>query len=147
MPNILLVKNLGSLRPVDDLGEEYLQKLGQGEIITATLRKSRSGKRHRFFFGLLSLVHQQLDRKDYPTVETLLTEAKIITGHYDRRDILVEGKRYPVLVPKSIAYSAMDDVEFSHFIDRVIAWIVKDILPGVKESDLREEIEIMVGAE
>ena len=50
-----------------------------------------------------------------------------------------------MLTPRSISFAAMDDTEVSAFLDRVIAWVVRDVLPGVKESDLREEIEVMIG--
>lgn len=144
----LFAKNLRALYPADEAGEALVQKLGQGEMVEVEIRRKRNLQHHRLYWALLSLVWQQLDdRAKYPTVEELHAEVKIVTGHYDRRDIVVEGKRYPVLVPKSISFAAMDQDEFEQFFTRVCDWVAKDVLPGVRQEDLRHELSVMVGAE
>lgn len=145
MTHILMAKNLSGLYATDEAGENVLRRIGQGEIVSVEVKKPRNLDHHRLFWALMTLVWKQLDIKDYPTVEDLVTEAKIITGHYTRRDIEWEGKRYPVLTPKSISFAAMDQVEFSDFYDRICDWVATDILPGVKQEDLKYELERMTG--
>jgi hypothetical protein len=147
MAKILLVKRLKALYPCDEAGEDVLRHLAQGEVIEVTFRKPRNVRFHRKFFALLSLVWEQVDDQEkYPTVEALLTEAKLITGHYERRDIEFEGKRYPVLTPKSISFAAMDDIAFGKFYDRVSDWVARDVLPGTSSPELQEEVERLIGA-
>ena len=146
MAKILMAKHLGSLRPIDEAGEIALQGIKRGSVVEVEFKRVRNIKHHRLFFALMSLVWEQLDDKQkYPSVEDLVTEVKIITGHYTRRDMVVEGKRYPVLTPKSISFAALDQTEFSAFFDRVCDWVVTDILPGVSRDDLRDELETMTG--
>jgi hypothetical protein len=146
MPTITLCKRLKALYAYDEAAEVVVNKLAQGEIIEVTYRRPRNQKHHKLFFALLSLVWSQLDQDDYPTVETLLTELKIRTGHYDRRDIEVEGKKYPVLTPKSISFASMGQDEFAAFFERVCDLVVRDLLPGIHSEELRQEVEIMAGA-
>jgi len=128
------------------MGEDVLRGTRRGEILEVEIRRVRNPQHHRLFFALMSLVWEQIDDQErFPTIEDLVTEIKILTGHYTRRDMVVEGKRYPVLTPKSISFAALDQTEFSAFFDRVCDWVVTDILPGVSRDDLREELEIMTG--
>lgn len=120
--------------------------LAQGEIVEVTVRRPRHPAHHRLFWALASLCWANVDdREKYPTVEAFVTELKIVTGHYDRRDMVVEGKHYPVLTPKSISFSAMDQTEFAAFFDRCSDWIVANVLPGVTKAELRDELESMTG--
>lgn len=147
MATLLLAKKLRALYPVDEAAEDIVRRMGQGEIVEVTMRRPRNPKHHRKYFALLGLVWEQLDHSEYPTIETLLTELKIRTGHYDRRDLLVDGKRYPVLTPKSISFANMDQTEFEAFFDRCCDHIAKDVLPGITREDLRREVSILIGAE
>lgn len=148
MVAVTMVKHLESLRPADDAARDLLRKLGQGEIVTCEVKRPRNVRHHRLFWALMTLVWQQLDDPDrYPTVESLVTEVKIVTGHYDRRDIEWEGRRYPVLTPRSISFAAMDQTAFDAFFTKVCDWIAANVLPGVTERMLREELEILIGVQ
>jgi hypothetical protein len=138
-------KHLGSLRPADEGAEELFQRVAQGEVVEIELRRPRRIRHHRLFWALMNRVWENVAHDTYPTVDSLVLEVKIITGHYDRRDIEFEGKRYPVLTPKSIAFHAMDQDEFSAFFSRVCDWVIANILPGVTEEELRQEVEQMTG--
>ena len=146
MSKFLACKNLGSLRPIDDVGEAALRSMGQGEVVEIEVRQRRNLQHHHLFWALMSLVWAQIDDKaKYPTVEDLVTEVKLITGHYTRRDIVFEGRRYPVLTPSSISFAAMDQAAFAEFFERVSDWVATDILPGVTREDLQRELESMIG--
>ncbi len=146
MVKVLMAKHLGSLRPIDEAGEIVLQGMAMQAVVEVEIRRIRNVQHHRLFWALMSLVWEQIDDKErFPTVEDLVTEVKIITGHYTRRDMVVEGKRYPVLTPKSISFAAMDQTTFSAFFERCVDWVVTNILPGVSRDDLREELELMTG--
>ena len=146
MASLLVVKSLGALRPVDETGEAILRTLAQGELVEITLRRPRNLKHHRLFFALMSLAWEQMDNQDdYPSVEDLVTELKIVTGHYTKRFIHMDGKRYTVLTPKSISFAAMEQPAFEKFFEHCCDWIVANVLPGVTQEELRTELEILVG--
>ena len=139
----MVVKNLGALRPVDEAGEAAMRSIGQGEIVEVSLRRPRNPQHHRLFWALAALVWEQVQGPEYPTVESLVVRLKIATGHRDEyhfEDGLV------AFVPRSIAFHAMDQAEFSQFFDRVCDWVAVNVLPGVTQEDLRRELEEMTGA-
>ena len=147
MTTIMLAKKLRALYPVDEAGEDWLRRLAQGEIIEATVRRPRNMAFHRKFWALASLCWTQTnDRARYPTVEALVTDLKIATGHCDRRTVVLDGAQMLVLTPRSISFAAMDDSEFAAFYDRVCDYVAVNVLPGVTRADLRAEIEQMIGA-
>lgn len=136
---------LGALRPVDDAGQETLRSYGNGAVVMVEAKKPRNGKRHRLFWGLMSTVHQNLPEsiaERYPTVETLVSAFKMLAGVREQR-WLPDGTVY--FVPGSISYAKMDDAEFGQFLDRSITIITTHFLPGVRDADLRREIEEMCG--
>ena len=142
---VRLVKKLSALYAYDEAGEATLRRLAPGEIVEMDLTRPRNAKFHRLFWALMTLVWNNIENAAYPTVEDLVTEVKIITGHYTRRDMMVEGKRYPILTPNSISFAAMDQVQFEAFFQRVCDWIATDVLPGITQEDLRQELENMAG--
>lgn len=145
MAQFLAAKKLSALYPVDEAGEAVLRSMGQGEIVSLVIRRPRNIRHHRLFWALMGLTWENLPHERYPTVEALVTEVKIATGHYDQRIVHLGGTQYTVLTPRSISFAAMDQVEFTAFFDRCCDWLVANVLPGVTQEELRREIEVMVG--
>ena len=143
MTRFLVVKHLGALRPIDEAGEAVLQKLGQGEVVEIGLRRPRNIRHFRLFWALMSLVWEQVQGPEYPTVESLVVRLKIATGH---RDELRFAGGVVAFVPRSISFAAMDQIEFDAFYNRVCDWVAANVLPGVTQEDLKREIEEMIGA-
>lgn len=143
MSKFLARKLLGSLRPIDEAGEDVLRRIGQGDIVTVEVRKPRNIRFHRMYFALVSLVWQQMDEYRYPTPDDLHAAIKIAAG-LRTRIILPDGTIG--FIPGSIAFAKMDDTEFSEFFDRVCNLIARHFLPGVTDAELRAEVEAMIGA-
>lgn len=143
MTRFLARKHLGSLRPVDEAGEEALRKIGQDDVVRVEVRKLRNPSHHRLFWVLMSLVWQQMDHDEYPTVEDLVARVKIATGHRKRIEL---GNGMIAFVPQSIAFSNMDQTEFSEFYERVCDLVAAKLLPGIEKEDLKREVETMIGA-
>jgi hypothetical protein len=142
MSRFFAIKHLNSLRPVDELGEAALRKIGHGEIFQVEIKRPRNIKHHRMFWVLMGLVHDNLDHDLYPTVEDLVAAVKISAGLRTRIE-LPSGE--VGFIPGSIAFHKMDQDEFSKFHDRVCDLIAKHFLPGVNTDDLRREVEILIG--
>lgn len=142
MAKFIAQKHLGSLRPADDAGHEALRKLGNGELVSVVVKKSRNIKHHRMFWALMTIVHDNMDGERYPTVEDLTAAVKIASGLRTRIE-LPNGE--VGFIPGSIAFHKMDQTAFSEFYNRVCDLICKHFLPGVDSDALREEVEIMCG--
>jgi hypothetical protein len=142
MAKFLAQKHLGSLRPADDAGQDALRKIGNGELVSVEIKKSRNIKHHRMFWALMSIVHENMDHERYPTVEDLTSAVKISAGLRTRIE-LPNGE--VGFIPGSIAFHKMDQTAFSEFYERVCDLIAKHFLPGVTSDALREEVEIMTG--
>lgn len=136
MTQILLRKRLGStLEPIDDNGRELLTKFGAGTVVKAEITKPRNIRFHRKFFAMLNLVFQNQDH--YKSLDDLLDVCKLRIGHVR----VIETKHGIERIPASISFANMDDTGFSNFYDRVVQWVLTEVIPGLRHSDLDEEVE------
>lgn len=142
MSKFLAIKHLGTLRPADEAGCEALRRLGNGDIVTVEIKKSRNIRHHRLFWALMTVVHDNMDHERYPTVEDLAAAIKIASGLRTRIE-LPNGE--VGFIPGSIAFHKMDQTAFSEFYDRVCDLIAKHFLPGVTSEELENEVLIMCG--
>jgi len=138
----LATKHLGSLRPVDQAGEDALRKMGSGEIVSVEVKRPRNVKHHRMYWALLTLVHDNMDGDRYPTVEDLHAAIKIAAG-LRTRIVLPNGE--VGFIPGSTAFHKMDQTAFDAFYDRVCDLIAKHFLPGVTSEELKREVGSMIG--
>lgn len=142
MTRFLAAKSLGSLRPVDDVGEDALRKIGQGEVIEVEIKRRRNIKHHRMYWALITLVWQNMDGDRYPTAEDLHAAVKIAAG---LRTTIVLPNGDVGYIPGSTAFHKMDQTAFDAFYDRVCDLIAKHFLPGVTSAELKREVRSMIG--
>lgn len=139
-----------SLVPADAEAEALLQRMPRGEVVEVEVKRPRNPRQHRLLMAVLNLVLENTDddlkeRLHWVTLEDVLVTAKIRAGHYDRRDIVVDGKCYPVLTPRSIAFASLAQDDFQPIFERIVDWVSKDILPGITRADILAEAENMIG--
>ncbi|MFA6134688.1 MAG: hypothetical protein WC869_11800 [Phycisphaerae bacterium] len=151
-----------TLKGFEPLEPGALRHVKIGDIVTVDVAKVRSQKRNAWFWALISLVHANLpgppvadafDDDDpehapeergkslaekYPTPESLVAAMKVLTGWCDTF-WLPDGRE--VVRPRSIAFHAMDELQFAAFCDRCMDLVSKYLLPGVNPDDLRREID------
>ena len=144
--DLLVTKDrVGALRAADEASAESIKTLAPGEVYRVVLTRPRNVKMHRLFFALLTVVHANLSEgmlERFPTVERLLWEIKIQVGHFDLHETL-GGKMVPI--PKSIAFSRMDQAEFDRFFSDAISVVRKFVIPGISERELRDAIDEEIG--
>lgn len=134
-------KQLGSLRPVDDAGEQILSGIANGDLVMVEVKRPRNIQHHRLYWALVTLVWQNQER--YPTAEDLHEAIKISVGLRTQITLPNGETGY---IPGSIAFHKMGQDEFSQFYDRVCDAIAKHFLPGVTSDELKREVESMIGA-
>ena len=135
MTRILVVKNLGALRPVDDAGEAVLRRIGQGEIVTVELKRERNVQHHRKLFAMLQIVLENQDY--YKSIDDILDVCKLRIGHVRT----VATKQGEVKIPSSISFAAMDQDAFNDFYNRACGWVVSEVIPGLQRKHLDAEVE------
>lgn len=137
---LLMSKQFSTLRPVDEAGEDALRKIKNGALVQVEVKQPRNVQHHRLYWALMSLIAENTDR--YPDAETVSDAVKISVGL--RTEIHLPDGTIG-FIPGSIAFSKMDQTEFSAFFDRVCDAVAKYFLPGVTSADLKREVESMIG--
>jgi len=139
MPKLFLVKTPSGFLPFDDEDKAITDKFGEGEVCEVDIRKARNWKNHKRFFAMVKLVFENQDK--YQIMDELLTELKLIAGHYK---IHVTNKGEPVYIPKSISFEKMDEVEFQTFFDHVIDAALSKKLIWIAKEQFIEELQLRI---
>jgi len=140
MTTLLCRKHFGALRPADGNAEEALRKLPADQTVRVEVRRMRNPRQHRLYWSLIGLVYEHQTR--YATRDQLHQAIKVAVGYYDeipKRDGQV------IAVPHSIAFGNMAQDQFEEFFDSVVRLVCTKIMPGTNDSELRRELEEMVG--
>jgi hypothetical protein len=124
----------GVLLPSDDECIEAMNKIKNGTEIMIEYKQKRNVKFHRKAFALLNLVLKNQDK--YSNINDLLVEFKLKSGHYEEH-ITTKGKI--IYVPKSIAFSEMDELEFNELYSKFIDIALQHFISMSKE-ELEQQI-------
>jgi LPS O-antigen subunit length determinant protein (WzzB/FepE family) len=124
-----------ALLPQDQAGAELLAKIPLGEDVAVKIMRDRSLPQHRLFWSVLRYV---AEASEWETAEKLLVALKLRLGRYDLMK-LPSGKVVPV--PDSISFAAMTQDDFQQFMDKSIAIICSEVLPGMDSDRLIAEAE------
>lgn len=138
---IWLHRTIHGLAAQDDAARAYLRKLKLGDVVRCDVIRPRSVKYHRRFFGMLNTVWQACG--DWQTVDELLVELKFRAGLVDRQRVVDKATGEvlaEIIKPRSISFAAMSDDEFREFVDRCIKIICEEMVPGLDDAVLREEV-------
>lgn len=141
MTQLLFRKHLGSLRPADQDATDELAKLKHGQEVRVEIKRMRNPRQHRIYWALISLIFDHQSR--YATRDQLHQAIKVAVGYYDE----IEGKHGRIAIPKSISFGNMPQAAFEEFFDAVVRLVVTKILPGTTDTELRNELEVMIGAD
>ncbi len=131
----IFIARLGALRPMDDMGIEAMQKIGDGELVKVTWTRPRNVRFHRKFFGMLQII--LANQEHYKSMDDLLDVCKLRIGHVR----IVKTAMGDVRFPASISFANMDETEFSAFYDRAIDWMLTEVIPGLQRQRLDAEVE------
>lgn len=141
MTDLYLRRTIRGFEPEDEAAHEALRRIPQGAVVAAEVRRPRNVKFHRMFFGLLQVVWQTCG--DWQTVEQLLVELKFRVGHVDRQRVVDKSTGEvlaEIVLPRSIAFANLGEDEFHEFYERCVRVICEEMVPGLDDSVLREEV-------
>jgi hypothetical protein len=137
---LLFRKVLGDLTPADAAAGKYMVGLKEGTRVWVEVKRARNPERHALYWAIIGKIFPNQDR--WATPDTLHQAIKIATG-LSVDIVLPNGKM--ATIPQSIAFEKMTEDDFCHYIDRVIKLVCEKIIPGMKDDELRAELELMVG--
>lgn len=139
LDGICVIKRGGKLTAADLHADEFFARIKDGSECLVTIRRPRNIAHHRLLFAALHKVVENTDQ--WPSVEALLDELKLATGHAEVRVNLLTGK--PYAVPASINFAAMPQDKFAAWFDQVVQILSTKALKIAPEA-LRREIMDMV---
>lgn len=130
----LAQKQLSSLRPLDEAGEEALRKIKNGSTVEIEIKQPRNVQHHRKFFAMLNIVLK--NQEHYKSIDHILGACKLAIGHVE----MIQTKRGVVALPLSISFASMDQSAFDDFYTRAVDWVISDVIPGLSRKDLDAEV-------
>ena len=127
------------LVPADIHADEWLGKLPFKREVILTSREPRNPAFHRWFFALLTKVHENQEGR-WESVEDLRDALKMATGHFEvRQDMIGEYYR----APKSMSYASMSSTVFKTFVERCLDQIAEHT--GIYPETLMQEVNAEQG--
>lgn len=130
----LVKKHFGKLVPVYNSDADALKdaKLKDGEIFEVEIKKKRNYEFHKKYFALINLCFE--NQGTFDNLEDLRAFLTCKAGYYKR----IETGSGEMILPLSISFSSMDEIEFNQLYHKTIDAICKFI--DVEEKDLMNEI-------
>jgi hypothetical protein len=132
--DIFLTKTLSGLVAADEEAKQALRRWKVGETLKCGVKKPRDYTNHKRYFALLSLTFENQEK--YSSLEHFRKAVQIAAGHVDEL-ITLEGE--VLLLPKSIAYDALDEMEFSKVFAETMTVCAK-ILGDLELHHLEQEV-------
>lgn len=169
------IRTLRGFEPSAEIAQEAMSRVTIGKEVMLEWKQSRNIKAHKLWWGLCGIIHNATDRYESvervsdmfkiatghydeivakPTKETAslirTLRHRAANGDPKMSDLLtaaadaLEGARVMVK-PKSIAFASLKEDDFRPILDWAIRLTCTQIIPGLPECDLRDELEQIVG--
>lgn len=137
MAKLLLKRTLNGWTEADDDSKALARKYVVGQSYRATIVKPRALVSLRRYWGLVTLI---LDNSDeFTSKEQIHNYLKLRAGHCT--PIVSKATGEVFLVPNSIDFDALDELQFQEVWSKVVDVVVQEILPGVTADEIAYEIE------
>jgi hypothetical protein len=138
------LKRIGNaLYPSDGLSDSDLSDIPSGKRIKAVITEPRRQKPHRLYWAVLKIVCENTEHPVLSDRDRLHDLVKIKCGCVH---LVRSGKTGELFqLPGSIAFDKMDDAEFRAFLDKALAFLCDEVIPGLGVDDLEEQARQMVG--
>jgi hypothetical protein len=126
---------------VDPVSEEMLLEIPTTKDVLVTVKSPRNLRQFRLAWALADIISKSVDWLQ--DRETAMDWLKIKSRHVKMISDPRSGAK--AFVPRSIAFASLDQAGFTRLFNRMIYVTTTEIIPGLKESALRAELESIVG--
>jgi hypothetical protein len=132
-PRALWQKHGAFIVPANEDAKRMFDAMKQATDYLGEFHGARSLKQLRLYWGLAAML---VEHELFPSRQAASDAIKIGTGHVETLIMPKTGEVF--LIPKSIAFESMKQVEFSEFMENAIRMIATRWLPGAEE-ELRKQ--------
>ena len=148
---LYLVKASGGyFIPASDLDRDDAEKLKNGIVYSAEIKKERNSLFHRKVLALLRLGFDNWDPVN------IFEDGRVIEKNFDkfREDVTVRAGHYVAtycldgsvsLEAKSISFASIDDIEFEALFSRFVDVLLKDVLSRYTREDIDAVVNQLLG--
>jgi hypothetical protein len=133
----LFTRTAFGLTPEGEAARELMNSIPIGSVIEVGITRPRNIRFHRLYWALCQTIAESIGAR----AEAVSDVIKLRSGHFT----VIQTKNERFQVPKSISFARMKEHEFKSFFERATLFICEELLPNMKPSDLRRQIEQMVG--
>ena len=133
----LFTRTTFGLVPDGDAAREMLASIPIGLTVAADISRPRNVRFLRLYWALCGSIADSIGAQR----ETISDVLKIRTGHVR----VIKTKDGLLELPASISFAKMAAPEFKQFFERCCMFICEEWLPHLKASELKTQIEQMVG--
>jgi hypothetical protein len=142
MKNVILVRTSDvKLAPAYDSDYNTLRAIPEGEILTVDLEMERNPRFHRKFFAMVKFFYEHMPEiitSKYPDPETFRRQFLFYYCGVTEEIIDWKGDRH--IVPKSVSWGAMDNIEFREVYERIRDKIAREFFPDIENEELEAEL-------
>lgn len=142
MSQVTLVRTISGLAAGDEPATKLLQRWKLGEERVADVRKERLNKNLARWFVLCRMVYENSDM--FASEKVVHQHLKVKAGHAIAVTNKATGETW--LYPDSISFARLDEDEFQAVWQRAVAYVCSDIIPGLEEQAVQDEVYRLVGA-
>ena len=129
----------GTLAPVDAAAQEFMGRIKVGAVVRSEWSRARNPRRLALFWALVKVCQENTDIA--LSKEGWGDYLKVLAGHVE----IVKRRGEIIQLPKSIAFNALSESEFSELMNRLMDAVRMKIIPGLPENDLRRALEEIAG--
>ena len=115
-PTLQVFKRDGVLYPVTRYDAETIEEMPNDQLFDLKPTSKRSEQHHKKYFAVLNDVVKTTDK--WPTSQHLHDDLKMLCGYY--RTVVNKHNNQVYYIPDSIAFTKMDQQEFSKFFDQAM---------------------------
>ena len=127
------------LAAVDEIAGDEFGLLPYGKDVLITAKSPRNQRQHRLAWALAQKLSEACDFLH--GAEDAMDYLKICCRHVKWITNPNTGTVFPV--PKSISFASLDQAAFNRLFKRMVYVTCTEIVPGLPDNDLRDEIEKM----
>jgi hypothetical protein len=125
--------------PVNEEAEDMLLSIKHGSDVLGEFKGARNLKQLHMYWALMRVL---VDHDVFPSKDAASDMVKIACGHVDIRIVPDTGEA--IMVPKSIAFQSMTQVDFRTFLDTAIKQITSRWMIETDDNELLAEVYAII---
>lgn len=143
LTEIAMRREGGHLVPVDEVSAEEIRLIPTTQDLLVTVKTPRNLRQFRLAWALAQKVSEAVDFLQ--DRDDAMAWLKIKARHVNM--LQNPHTNQVAIIPKSIAFASLGQDAFARIFNRMVYVTCTEIIPGLKDGDLRAELELMVGGD